>query len=121
MLKQQTITEAIKTVGIGLHSGNRSNLFLKPAPINSGITFVRIDQESQIQIPAKAEYVSDTRLASVLQIGDSRISTVEHLLSACAGLGVDNLLVEIDGEEIPIMDGSAASFLFLIHGLICCN
>ena len=115
MLKQQTITEAIKTVGIGLHSGNRSNLFLKPAPINSGITFVRIDQESQIQIPAKAEYVSDTRLASVLQIGDSRISTVEHLLSACAGLGVDNLLVEIDGEEIPIMDGSAASFLFLIQ------
>ncbi len=115
MLKQQTITEAIKTVGIGLHSGNRSNLFLKPAPMNSGITFVRIDQEPQIQIPAKAEYVSDTRLASVLQIGDSRISTVEHLLSACAGLGIDNLLVEIDGEEIPIMDGSAASFLFLIQ------
>ena len=115
MLKQQTITEAIKTVGIGLHSGNRSNLFLKPAPINSGITFVRIDQESQIQIPAKAEHVSDTRLASVLQIGESRISTVEHLLSACAGLGLDNLLVEIDGEEIPIMDGSAASFLFLIQ------
>jgi UDP-3-O-[3-hydroxymyristoyl] N-acetylglucosamine deacetylase len=115
MLKQQTITEPIKTVGIGLHSGNRSNLFLKPAPINSGITFVRIDQEPQTQIPAKAEYVSDTRLASVLQIGDSRISTVEHLLSACAGLGVDNLLVEIDGEEIPIMDGSAASFLFLIQ------
>lgn len=115
MLKQQTITEPIKTVGIGLHSGNRSNLFLKPAPINSGITFVRIDQEPQTQIPAKAEYVSDTRLASVLQIGDSRISTVEHLLSACAGLGIDNLLVEIDGEEIPIMDGSAASFLFLIQ------
>jgi len=115
MLKQQTITEPIKTVGIGLHSGNRSNLFLKPAPINSGITFVRIDQEPQTQISAKAEYVSDTRLASVLQIGDSRISTVEHLLSACAGLGVDNLLVEIDGEEIPIMDGSAASFLFLIQ------
>jgi UDP-3-O-[3-hydroxymyristoyl] N-acetylglucosamine deacetylase len=115
MLKQQTITEPIKTVGIGLHSGNRSNLFLKPAPIDSGITFVRIDQEPQTLIAAKAEYVSDTRLASVLQIGDSRISTVEHLLSACAGLGIDNLLVEIDGEEIPIMDGSAASFLFLIQ------
>ena len=69
----------------------------------------------QIPIPGKAEFITDTRLASVLQIGDSRISTVEHLLSACAGLGIDNLLVEIDGEEIPIMDGSAASFLFLIQ------
>jgi UDP-3-O-[3-hydroxymyristoyl] N-acetylglucosamine deacetylase len=115
MLKQQTIAEPIKTVGIGLHSGNRSNLYLKPAPINSGITFVRLDLEEQISVPAKAEYITDTRLASVLQIGESRISTVEHLLSACAGLGIDNLLVEIDGEEIPIMDGSAASFLFLIQ------
>jgi UDP-3-O-[3-hydroxymyristoyl] N-acetylglucosamine deacetylase len=115
MLKQQTITEPIKTVGIGLHSGNRSNLFLKPAPIDAGITFVRIDQEPHTMIPAKAEFITDTRLASVLQIGESRISTVEHLLSACAGLGIDNLLVEIDGEEIPIMDGSAASFLFLIQ------
>jgi len=115
MLKQQTIAEPIKTVGIGLHSGNRSNLYLKPAPIDSGITFVRLDLAEQIPIPGKAEFITDTRLASVLQIGDSRISTVEHLLSACAGLGIDNLLVEIDGEEIPIMDGSAASFLFLIQ------
>ncbi|BDW10106.1 UDP-3-O-acyl-N-acetylglucosamine deacetylase [Polynucleobacter sp. SHI8] len=115
MLKQQTIAEPIKTVGIGLHSGNRSNLYLKPAPIDSGITFVRLDLAEPITIPAKAEFITDTRLASVLQIGDSRISTVEHLLSACAGLGIDNLLVEIDGEEIPIMDGSAASFLFLIQ------
>jgi len=115
MLKQQTIAEPIKTVGIGLHSGNRSNLYLKPAPIDSGITFVRLDLAEQIPIAGKAEFITDTRLASVLQIGDSRISTVEHLLSACAGLGIDNLLVEIDGEEIPIMDGSAASFLFLIQ------
>jgi UDP-3-O-[3-hydroxymyristoyl] N-acetylglucosamine deacetylase len=115
MLKQQTIAEPIKTVGIGLHSGNRSNLYLKPAPIDSGITFVRLDLTEQTPIPGKAEFITDTRLASVLQIGDSRISTVEHLLSACAGLGIDNLLVEIDGEEIPIMDGSAASFLFLIQ------
>jgi UDP-3-O-[3-hydroxymyristoyl] N-acetylglucosamine deacetylase len=115
MLKQQTIAEPIKTVGIGLHSGNRSNLYLKPAPIDSGITFVRLDLAEQTPIPGKAEFITDTRLASVLQIGDSRISTVEHLLSACAGLGIDNLLVEIDGEEIPIMDGSAASFLFLIQ------
>ena len=115
MLKQQTIAEPIKTVGIGLHSGNRSNLFLKPAPIDSGITFVRLDVEPSLPIPGKAENITDTRLASVLQIGENRISTVEHLLSACSGLGIDNLLVEVDGEEIPIMDGSAASFLFLIQ------
>jgi UDP-3-O-[3-hydroxymyristoyl] N-acetylglucosamine deacetylase len=115
MLKQQTIAEPIKTVGIGLHSGNRSNLFLKPAPIDSGITFVRLDMEPLLPIPGKAENITDTRLASVLQIGENRISTVEHLLSACSGLGIDNLLVEVDGEEIPIMDGSAASFLFLIQ------
>ncbi len=115
MLKQQTIAEPIKTVGIGLHSGNRSNLFLKPAPIDSGITFVRLDMEPLLPIPGKAENITDTRLASVLQIGEHRISTVEHLLSACSGLGIDNLLVEVDGEEIPIMDGSAASFLFLIQ------
>jgi len=115
MLKQQTIAEPIKTVGIGLHSGNRSNLFLKPAPIDSGITFVRLDMEPSLPIPGKAENITDTRLASVLQIGENRISTVEHLLSACSGLGIDNLLVEVDGEEIPIMDGSAASFLFLIQ------
>jgi len=115
MLKQQTIAEPIKTVGIGLHSGNRSNLFLKPAPIDSGITFVRLDIEPSLPIPGKAENITDTRLASVLQIGENRISTVEHLLSACSGLGIDNLLVEVDGEEIPIMDGSAASFLFLIQ------
>jgi UDP-3-O-[3-hydroxymyristoyl] N-acetylglucosamine deacetylase len=115
MLKQQTITEQIKTVGIGLHSGTRSNLYLKPAPINSGISFVRLDIGEQTPVPGKAEFITDTRLASVLQIGENRISTVEHLLSACSGLGIDNLLVEIDGEEIPIMDGSAASFLFLIQ------
>lgn len=115
MLKQHTITEPIKTVGIGLHSGNRAHLYLKPAPIDSGITFVRLDLVDPQPIPGRAHHITDTRLASVLQIGENRISTVEHLLSACSGLGIDNLLVEIDGEEIPIMDGSAASFLFLIQ------
>ena len=115
MLNQKTIAKTIQTVGIGLHSGNKSNLYLKPAPVDTGIVFIRIDQEPQTFIPAKAENVTDTRLASVLQIGSHRISTVEHLMSACAGLGIDNLIVEIDGEEIPIMDGSAASFLFLLQ------
>jgi UDP-3-O-[3-hydroxymyristoyl] N-acetylglucosamine deacetylase len=120
MLKQRTIATPIKAVGIGLHSGRKATLHLKPAPVDSGIVFARIDLDPVPLIPAKAQNISDTRLASVLQVGECRVSTVEHLLSACAGLGIDNLLIEIDCEEVPIMDGSAASFLFLIQsaGLI---
>jgi UDP-3-O-[3-hydroxymyristoyl] N-acetylglucosamine deacetylase len=115
MLKQRTISSPIKTVGIGLHSGRKASLSIKPAPVNSGVQFVRIDLPEPVVIPANALLVSDTRLASVLQKDGVRVSTVEHLLSACAGLGLDNLLIEVDCEEIPIMDGSAASFLFLIE------
>jgi UDP-3-O-[3-hydroxymyristoyl] N-acetylglucosamine deacetylase len=115
MLKQRTISNPIKTVGIGLHSGRKASLTIKPAPVNSGVQFVRIDLPEPVVIPASALLVSDTRLASVLQKDGVRVSTVEHLLSACAGLGLDNLLIEVDCEEIPIMDGSAASFLFLIE------
>lgn len=115
MLKQRTIATPIKAVGIGLHSGRKATLHLKPASVDSGIVFVRVDLDPVALIPAKALNISDTRLASVLQVGEHRVSTVEHLLSACAGLGIDNLLIEIDCEEVPIMDGSAASFLFLIQ------
>lgn len=115
MLKQKTIAAAVKTVGIGLHSGRKSTLTIKPGPINSGIQFVRVDLPEPIQIAAHALAVCDTRLASVIQKDGVRISTVEHLLSACAGLGLDNLVIELDCEEVPIMDGSAASFLFLIE------
>ena len=115
MLKQKTIAAAVKTVGIGLHSGRKSTLTIKPGPINSGIQFVRVDLPEPKQIPAHALAVCDTRLASVIQKDGVRISTVEHLLSACAGLGLDNLVIELDCEEVPIMDGSAASFLFLIE------
>ena len=115
MLKQRTIANPIKTVGIGLHSGRKATLSIKPAPVNSGVQFVRVDLPEPVLIPADALSVSDTRLASVLQKDGVRVSTVEHLLSACAGLGLDNLLIEVDCEEIPIMDGSAASFLFLIE------
>ena len=115
MLKQRTIATPVKTVGIGLHSGRKATLTIKPAPVNSGIEFVRVDTPEQTVIPAHALAVCDTRLASVIQKDGVRISTVEHLLSACAGLGLDNLLIELDGEEVPIMDGSAASFLFLIE------
>ena len=115
MLKQRTIASSIKTVGIGLHSGRKASLSIKPAPVNSGIQFVRIDLPEPVVIAADAMLVGDTRLASVLQKDGVRVSTVEHLLSACAGLGLDNVLIEVDCEEIPIMDGSAASFLFLLE------
>ena len=98
-----------------MHSGRKATLTIKPAPINSGIQFVRVDTPEQTVIPAHALAVCDTRLASVIQKDGVRISTVEHLLSACAGLGLDNLFIELDCEEVPIMDGSAASFLFLIE------
>jgi UDP-3-O-[3-hydroxymyristoyl] N-acetylglucosamine deacetylase len=106
-MKQRTIATPIKTVGIGLHSGRKVTLSIKPAPVNSGIAFVRVDTPEQSLVPATALAVCDTRLASVIQKDGVRVSTVEHLLSACAGLGLDNLLIELDGEEVPIMDGSA--------------
>ena len=115
MLKQKTLAEPIKTVGIGLHSGRKSTLTIKPAPVNFGIQFVRVDLPEAVHIPAHALSVCDTRLASVIQRDGVKVSTVEHLLSACSGLGLDNLLIEVDAEEVPIMDGSAASFLFLIE------
>jgi len=115
MLKQKTLAEPIKTVGIGLHSGRKSTLTIKPAPVNFGIQFVRVDLPEAVHIPAHALSVCDTRLASVIQKDGVKVSTVEHLLSACSGLGLDNLLIEVDAEEVPIMDGSAASFLFLIE------
>ena len=115
VLKQKTLAQPIKTVGIGLHSGRKSTLTIKPAPIDFGIQFVRVDMPDAVPIPAHALAVCDTRLASVIQSQGVKVSTVEHLLSACSGLGLDNLLIEVDAEEVPIMDGSAASFLFLIE------
>lgn len=115
LLKQKTLAQPIKTVGIGLHSGRKSTLTIKPAPIDFGIQFVRVDMPNAALIPAHALAVCDTRLASVIQSQGVKVSTVEHLLSACSGLGLDNLLIEVDAEEVPIMDGSAASFLFLIE------
>jgi len=115
MLKQRTIKTIVKTVGIGLHSGRKVDLTLRPAPANTGIVFARIDLPAPVDIPASALAIGDTRLASVLQKDGARVSTIEHLMSACAGLGIDNLYVDVTAEEIPIMDGSAASFVFLIQ------
>ncbi|MCG1041353.1 UDP-3-O-acyl-N-acetylglucosamine deacetylase [Mycetohabitans sp. B8] len=115
MLKQRTIKSIVKTVGIGLHSGRKVELTLRPAAANTGIVFCRTDLAVPVDIPASAMSVGDTRLASVLEKDGARVSTVEHLMSACAGLGIDNLYVDVTAEEIPIMDGSAASFVFLIQ------
>ena len=115
MLKQRTIKQVVKTIGIGLHSGTKVELTLRPAVANTGIIFRRIDLEPAVDIPASATGIGDTRMASVLQQGEARVSTVEHLMSACAGLGIDNLYVDLTAEEIPIMDGSAASFVFLLQ------
>jgi UDP-3-O-[3-hydroxymyristoyl] N-acetylglucosamine deacetylase len=115
MLKQRTIKSIVKTVGIGLHSGHKVELTLRPAAPDTGIVFCRTDLATPVEIPATAKAIGDTRLASVLQKDGARVSTIEHLMSACAGLGIDNLYVDVTAEEIPIMDGSAASFVFLIQ------
>lgn len=115
MLEQCTIKERITTVGVGLHSGTRVGLTLRPAEPNTGILFRRIDVTPIVEFHVSPDQVGDTRMASTLVQNNVRVSTVEHLMSACAGLGIDNLVVEIDAEEIPIMDGSAASFVYLIQ------
>ncbi len=115
MIRQCTIAKNIKTTGVGLHCGTRVEIHLRPAAVDSGIVFRRVDLNPIVEIPASALMVGDTRMASVLEKDGVRVSTVEHLLSACAGLGIDNLIVELNAEEVPIMDGSAASFVFLLQ------
>ena len=115
MLKQRTIKNPIKAVGVGLHSGQKVVLQLKPAPPNSGINFVRSDLRPVVIIPAIFEYVGDTTLSTTLFKKGTRVATIEHLLSAVAGLGLDNLIIEVDGPEVPLMDGSAGPFVFLIQ------
>ena len=115
MLAQRTLNTAIKTTGVGLHTGVRVELNLRPAAVDTGIVFHRTDLPQAVSIPAQATNVGDTRLSSTLTLGDASISTVEHLMSACAGLGIDNLHVDVAGPEIPIMDGSAAPFVFLLQ------
>ncbi len=115
MLKQRTLKSIVRTVGIGLHSGSKVELSLRPAAANTGIVFRRVDLEPPVEIAAAAAAVGDTRLATTLERDGARIATVEHLMSAFAGLGIDNCHVDVDAAEIPIMDGSAASFVFLIR------
>lgn len=115
MLKQRTIKQLVKTIGVGLHSGTKVELTLRPAAPDTGIVFRRVDLNPIVDFPASATVVGDTRMASTLVRDDAKVSTVEHLMSACSGLGIDNLYIDVSAEEIPIMDGSAASFVFLLQ------
>jgi UDP-3-O-[3-hydroxymyristoyl] N-acetylglucosamine deacetylase len=115
MLGQRTLRNSIRATGIGLHTGKKIMMTLKPAPPDTGICFRRVDLAQPVDIPARAENVGDTTLGTTLVNGDARISTVEHLLSAFAGLGVDNACVEVTAAEVPIMDGSAGPFVFLLQ------
>ncbi len=115
MLQQRTLKSLTRAVGVGLHSGQRVEITLRPAQVDTGIVFRRVDLPRPVDIPMSALSVTDTRLASTLSNGGAKVHTVEHLMSACAGLGIDNLYVDITAEEVPILDGSAASFVFLLQ------
>lgn len=116
MIKQRTIKQPIATTGVGLHKGNKVQLTLRPAPVNTGLVFRRVDLNPAVDIPANAELVRDTRMCTCLINDDNvRVSTVEHLLAAVAAMGIDNLVIEVDSHEIPIMDGSSHPFVYLLQ------
>ena len=115
MLAQRTLKSLTKAVGVGLHSGQRVELTLRPAAPDTGIIFRRVDLPQPVDIAVSALAVTDTRLASTISSGTAKVLTVEHLMSACAGLGIDNLYIDITAEEVPILDGSASSFVFLLQ------
>ena len=115
MLRQRTLRESIKSTGVGLHSGNKVTMQLSPAPVDTGIVFRRTDLSPIRDIPARADQVDETDLSTSLGRGDFQVTTVEHLLSALCGLGIDNAFIEIDSPEVPIMDGSAGPFVYLLQ------
>jgi UDP-3-O-[3-hydroxymyristoyl] N-acetylglucosamine deacetylase len=115
MIKQRTLKNTIRATGVGLHTGQKIYLTLHPADIDTGIIFRRVDLNPPVEIKATAHNVGETTLSTCLIAGDVRVSTVEHILSAMAGLGIDNAVVELDAPEVPIMDGSAGPFVFLLQ------
>ena len=115
MARQRTLRNPIRATGIGLHTGRKVLMVLRPAPPNTGIVFRRVDLEPPVDIPARAINVTETTLGTTLTVGGAGVATVEHLLSAMAGLGIDNAFVELTAGEVPIMDGSAGPFVFLIQ------
>jgi UDP-3-O-[3-hydroxymyristoyl] N-acetylglucosamine deacetylase len=115
MIRQRTLKNTIRATGVGLHSGEKVYLTLKPAPVNNGIVFRRVDLDPVVDIPANALSVGETTLSTTLIKEHAKVDTVEHLLSAMAGLGIDNAIVELSAQEVPIMDGSSGPFVFLIQ------
>ncbi|BBP05767.1 UDP-3-O-acyl-N-acetylglucosamine deacetylase [Sulfuriferula plumbiphila] len=115
MIRQRTLKNVIRASGVGLHTGEKVLMTLRPAAPNTGVVFRRVDLASPVDMPVSAGLVGDTRLCSTLDNGHASVATVEHLMSALAGLGVDNVYVDLDGPEVPIMDGSASSFVFLLQ------
>lgn len=115
MLRQRTLKNLVRATGVGLHSGEKVFLTLRPAPVDTGIVFRRTDLDPVVEIPANATLVSETVLCTGLSCGPAKVQTVEHLLSALAGLGVDNAYIELTAPEVPIMDGSAGPFVFLLQ------
>lgn len=115
MLKQRTLKTVVRACGVGLHSGLKVNMVLRPAAPNTGIVFRRVDLEPVVDLPAYATEVGDTRMCSCLERGAAKVGTVEHLMSALAGLGIDNLYVDLDAAEVPILDGSSSPFVFLLQ------
>ena len=115
MLKQRTLKNSIRATGIGLHTGRKVYMTLRPAAENTGIVFRRVDLDPPVDVPADARIVGETMLGTTLIQGDAKVSTVEHLMAALAGLGIDNLYVDLSAPEVPIMDGSSAPFVFLLQ------
>ena len=115
MIRQRTLKTSVRATGVGVHTGQKVVMVMRPAPIDTGIVFCRSDLPGNPAIPARAHNVSNTTMATVIEKDGARVSTVEHLMSAFAGLGIDNAFVDVSGEEVPIMDGSAGTFVFLIQ------
>ena len=115
MIKQRTLKNVIRATGVGLHTGEKVYMTLRPAAVDTGIIFRRVDLVAPVEIPSRSENIGDTRLSSTLVKDGVRIATVEHLLSAFAGLGIDNAYVDLSAPEVPIMDGSAGPFVFLLQ------
>ncbi len=115
MLRQRTLKTSVRATGVGVHTGRKVTMVLRPAPVDTGIVFCRSDLPGNPAVPARALNVSNTTMATVIEKDGARVSTVEHLMAAFAGLGIDNAFVDVSGEEVPIMDGSAGTFVFLLQ------
>src|SRR4051812_37609616 len=115
MIRQRTLRTLVRASGVGLHTGRKVAMVLRPAPVDTGIVFCRSDLPGNPAVAAHALNVSNTTMATVLEKGEARVSTVEHLMSALFGLGIDNAFIDVSAEEVPIMDGSAGTFVFLLQ------